>query len=338
MTRSSMTNAIPIASTLALALILTGPAEGAGRVLRVGPAANFATPSAAALAARDDDIVEIAAADYRGDVAVWTASRLRIVGLGARPHISGDGRNALGKGIWVVRGDDTVIENVEISGARVPERNGAAIRLEGRNLVLRDAYLHDNENGLLAGAKADSTVTIEHCEFARTGNGEGYTHNLYVGAVAKLTVDRSYLHHAVGGHQLKSRAAVSVVTNSRLADEADGRASYEADFPNGGNVTLVSNILQKGASAENTTLVSFGAEGLSGSGDHRLVAKGNTFVGQRPNGVRFLFVAPGVQSVELDDNVFAGPGVVPEGAAVRARNTAQPDLPSNTDRKPEGFR
>ena len=201
----------------------------------------------AAAVARDGDTVEIAGGDYHGDVAVWRANRLRIVGLAPRPHLFGDGRDAEGKGIWVVRGDDTVIENVEISGAQVVDRNGAAIRLEGRNLVLRDAYLHDNENGLLTGAKADSEVTIEHCELARNGNGDGFTHNLYVGAIAKLTVTCSYLHHAVAGHNLKSRAAISVVSDSRLADEADGRASYEADFPNGGDVVARVRRLGEGA-------------------------------------------------------------------------------------------
>lgn len=312
--------------------------DGKARVLRVGPAAEFAMPSAAAVAARDGDTVEIASGDYHGDVAVWTASRLRIVGLEPRPHVFGDGRDAEGKGIWVVRGNDTVIENVEISGAQVRDRNGAAIRLEGRNLVLRNAFLHDNENGLLTGAKTDSEVTIEHCEFARNGNGEGYTHNVYVGAVAKLTVSRSYLHHAVGGHNLKSRAAISVVSDNRLADESDGHASYEADFPNGGNVTLAFNIFQKGAAAENTTLVSYGAEGLANGGDHRFVAKGNTFVAQRPNGARFVFIAPGVKSVDINGNVFAGSGQLPDIAGLRARNAVQADLPGNADLKPDGFR
>lgn len=330
------------AFALALILLCEGvvgqPVDGGGRVLRVGPTAPFATPGAAAAAARDGDTVEIAGGDYHGDVAVWTASRLHIVGLEPRPHVYGDGRDAEGKGIWVLRGNDTVIDNVEISGARVAERNGAAIRLEGRNLVLKNAYLHDNENGMLTGARADSNVTIEHCEFARNGNGEGYTHNLYVGAVAKLTVSRSYLHHAIGGHNLKSRAAASVVTDSRLADESDGHASYEADFPNGGNVLLAFNVIQKGASAENTTLVSYGAEGLAAGGDHRLVAKGNTFVAQRPNGARFLFTAPGIRSVDLDGNVFAGSATLPDLAGVRTRNAVQSDLPGNADLKPDGFR
>ena len=317
---------------------IQSPIDVASRTLRVGPNAEYTTPSAAAAAARDGDTIEIASGDYPADVAVWSANRLRIVGGDPRPHIRAEGRSAQGKGIWVVRGEDLAVENVEMSGAKVPDRNGAAIRVEGRNFVLRNAYLHDNENGLLTGANATSEITIDHCEFARNGSGDGYTHNVYVGNVAKLTVSRSWLHHAVGGHNLKSRASISVVIDNRLADEADGHASYEADFPNGGQVQLAFNIFQKAVTGENNTLVSYGAEGLSTDGTHELVAKGNTFISQRPTGARFLSIAPGTTAVSVNGNVFAGPGSLPDVPGVRANNAVQAKMPGNVDLKPEGFR
>lgn len=315
-----------------------GSLDATARTLRVGPTEEYTTPSAAAAVAHDGDTVEIASGEYRADVALWNANRLRIVGADPRPHMRAEGKDAQGKGIWVIRGDDIVVENVEMSGARVPDRNGAALRVEGRNFTLRNSYLHDNENGLLAGANATSEITIDRCEFARNGSGDGMTHNLYVGNVAKLTVSNSYLHHAVVGHNLKSRAKVTILSDNRLADEVDGRASYEADFPNGGRVTLAFNIFQKGIAAENPTLVSYGAEGLASDGTHELVAKGNTFISQRPNGTRFLFIAPGIQSTLINGNVFAGPGALPDLAAVRANNAVQPEMPGNVDLKPQGFR
>lgn len=313
------------------------PLDATARTLRVGRGAAYATPSAAAAAARDGDTIEIASGDYHGDVAVWSANRLHIVGGEPRPHVFADGKEVQGKGTWVIRGDDIVVENVELSGAHVADRNGAAIRLEGRDLALRNSYLHDNENGLLAGANPTSEITIDHCEFARNGGGEGMTHNLYVGAVAKLVVTRSYLHHAIVGHNLKSRAAVSIVTDSRLADEADGRASYEADFPNGGRVTLAFNIFQKAQSGQNGTLVSYGAEGLAPGGTHEFVARGNTFISQRPSGAKFIFMAPGTQTIVINSNVFAGNGSLPDVPNVRANNAVQSEMPGNVDLKPEGL-
>ena len=39
----------------------------------------------------------------------------------------------MGKAIWVVVGNNVLISNVEMFGAKVPDRNGAAIRLDGRD-------------------------------------------------------------------------------------------------------------------------------------------------------------------------------------------------------------
>ena len=44
-------------------------------------------------------------------------------------------------------------------------------------------------------------------------------------------------------------------------DDADGRASYELDFPNGGDVTLLSNRIGQSRHTRNLTLIAYGAEG-----------------------------------------------------------------------------
>jgi hypothetical protein len=49
-------------------------------------------------------------------------------GGGGRAKIDAGGRNVAGKGIWVVQGTNTVIESIELSGAKVPDFNGAGIR------------------------------------------------------------------------------------------------------------------------------------------------------------------------------------------------------------------
>jgi hypothetical protein len=328
----------PIVPGVPVLPVPRSPIDIGSRTLHVGRGAEYPTPSAAAAVAKDGDTIEIASGDYHGDVAIWNANRLHIVGAEPRPKIFADGKEVQGKGTWLVRGDDVSIENVDLSGSHVADKNGAAIRLEGRNFVLRNAYLHDNENGLLTGANATSEITIDHCEFARNGSGDGQSHNLYIGAVARLSVSKSYLHHAIVGHNLKSRAAVSLLTDNRFSDEADGRASYEADFPNGGNVMLAFNIFQKGPFAENSTIVSYGAEGLMNKGKNELTAKGNTFISQYPLGGRFIFMAMGVQAVNINGNVFAGTGALPDVPNVRANNAVQSQMPGNVDLKPEGFK
>ena len=58
------------------------PAENPVRVLEVGVGKQFATPSQAAAAVRDGDIVEISAAIYEADVGVWRANNLTLRGVG----------------------------------------------------------------------------------------------------------------------------------------------------------------------------------------------------------------------------------------------------------------
>ena len=289
-------------------VVLAGVASGASAaVLRVGPGAEYASPSAAAQVARDGDVVEILAGHYPADVAVWRANRLTLRGVGGRPHITADGRHAEGKAIWVIKGDDVTVEDVELSGARVPDRNGAAIRAEGRNLTLRRVYLHDNENGLLAGKRLPGSVmTIEFSEFARNGAGDGQTHNLYVGGVDELVVRGCYLHHARSGQQVKSRAATTRILYSVLADGPDGNSSYLVDLSNGGRAFLLGNLLQQGPATENYHLVSFGHEGIRHP-RNELVVEENTFVNDRPGGGVFLRNV-GATEVRVRANRFYGPG------------------------------
>src|SRR5690349_20418233 len=123
-----------------------------GTTLRVGPGKTYAKPGAAIAAAAPGDTIRIeAAGNYNGDVCLWSKSVLTLRGVNGRPHIDAAGKNAAGKGIWVIDGDNTVVENIEFSGATVPDGNGAAIRLEAPNLVIRKCYIHDNQDGLLTG-------------------------------------------------------------------------------------------------------------------------------------------------------------------------------------------
>ena len=150
----------------------------------VGPGQSYATPCAAIAAASDGDTIQIdAAGSYNGDVCAWTKNALILRGINGRPHIDAANQNAQGKAIWVISGNDTVVDNIELSGCHVPDANGAGIRQEGVNLTVRHAYFHDNENGILAGDKSGSTIIIESSEFVHNGAGDGKSHNLYINHV-----------------------------------------------------------------------------------------------------------------------------------------------------------
>lgn len=306
--------AAPVVSQLQAAVVMPSVPAGAtacdtatGRVLNVGTGQTYAVPSAAAAAARDGDVIRIQAADYRGDVATWRSNNLTICGVGGRARLFADGNSAGGKGIWVIAGTNTTIDGIEFRNARVNDRNGAGIRAEhGGWLRVRNSGFFDNENGILTHNVAGTSLVIEGSEFARSVVVGGLGHNLYVGRIDRLTVTGSYFHEATVGHNLKSRAAESVVENSYFLDGPAGRSSYLTDFPNGGRVVLRGNLFHKGPLAENPSAIAYGAEGFTHA-TNTLELTHNTMATSRSGGA-FMSIRSGTQSVVLTANLFAGTG------------------------------
>lgn len=293
----------------------TAAAGKCGADLCVGPGQRFAKPSEAALNAKDGQTIHIKAGDYKGDVALWSKNNLTIRGEGGRPHINANGKNIGGKGTWLVTGNDMTVENIEFSGAKVADRNGAGIRLEGKNLILRNCYFHHNENGILTGANEHSDILIENSEFGFNGAGDGQSHNIYVGRVRSLTVKFSHLHHSRIGHNLKSRALTNQILYNFIVDESDGNASYEVNLPNGGRALFVGNVIQQGPRTENDTIVSYGEEGLK-QGPHQFYFVNNTVINDGPSSGQFIRIKQGSEPVKIINNIFVGPGKLPKEPGV----------------------
>lgn len=281
-----------------------GVGPGRARVIAVGPGRSVRTLAQAARVAEDRDTLEVDAGDYQGDVAVWVQDRLIIRAVGGRVRLLADGKSAEGKGIWVVRGGDIQVEGIDFCGARVQSRNGAGIRFERGRLALRDCGFFDNENGILTASDAAAELSIFNSEFARNGFGDGFSHNLYVNAIRRLTIVASYFHHARIGHLVKSRAAENHMLYNRLSDE-DGTASYELEFPNGGFARVVGNVIQQGAHSDNPVLVSFGAEGYKGR-QNRLHLAHNTLVDDMTAGGMFVRIMPGDRLLHASNNLLVG--------------------------------
>jgi hypothetical protein len=293
------------------AFLSMAPCSAVARVIYVGPSAAIKTIAAASRLAQDDDLVMIAPGQYRGDVAVWTQKRLTIRGDGERPVLIADGKNAEGKAIWVFRDGDFKVSNIEFRDAQVPDHNGAGIRLESGKLHVSNCRFVDNESGILASGQPDIELDIVNSEFSHNGYGDGLTHNLYVGAIARLSVSGSYFHHALIGHLIKSRARVSDIRYSLLVDGVGGTASYEADFPNGGQVTMVGNVLGQSSTTENRVMVAYGSEGYIWP-DNKLRMVHNTLYSEGLGPAWFLRVFENNQgtppTVLTRNNLLAGYG------------------------------
>ncbi len=270
----------------------------------VGADREFKTPGEAAENVKDGDVVQIDPGTYT-DTAVWRADNLTI--LGSRDggvHLDASGVTIPNrKGIWVIGGNNTIVDNIEFSHAAVPDRNGAGIRQEGENLTVRNCYFHHNEMGILAGDNVGSEIIVEHSEFSYHGKANnGFSHNIYVNHIKKFVFRFNYSHHGEYGHTVKSRAYENQIMYNRIMDEDDGYSSYLIDLPNGGRSYIIGNILHQGQLSDNTTMISYGAEGASNPLQELYVCN-NTFVNDRSNG-RGIRIAGNPSDVKIVNNIF----------------------------------
>jgi hypothetical protein len=309
----------------------------AARVIRVGPGRPFADPSQVTGVVQSGDVVEIDAGTYNGPASTWATNNLTLRGVGGRAHLVAPTTISNGKAIWVTAGANIAVENIEFSGAAVPDKNGAGIRAEGQDLAICGSYFHDNENGVLGGG---GNVLIEYSEFARNGGcepGFGCSHNMYMDA-ARFTLRYSYSHHARIGHLVKSRARENYILYNRIMDEADGTSSYVIDLPNGGLSYVIGNLLQQGPNTDNPTILIYGEEGATNP-NQTLYVVNNTFVNDRASGT-FVELSGGTTAT-LQNNLFVGGGTVVSGGTVTQatnRTTNTPNFVNRTtfDYRPTG--
>jgi hypothetical protein len=310
---------------LAITIFAASVPGANANTLQVGPGKQYAAPCAAIAAAAAGDTIQIdTSVTYSGDVCQWNTSSLTLIGVGGgRAVINAAGQNSQGKAIWVISGNNTVVENIEFTGATVPDLNGAGIRAEGTNLTIRNCYFHDNQEGILTDG-GNSTIIIEFSEFFRNGAGDGFSHNLYIGNITKFIFRYNYSHGAIIGHLLKSRAAENDIYYNRLSDESTGTASYEIDIPNGGLSYIVGNLVEKGPLAQNSALVSYQEEGVnSGNPDHELFVVNNTMVNDYGQGTFVVVDGSVTVPAIIKNNIFQGSGTITtQSSAVKANNFA----------------
>ena len=319
-------------------------APSGGAVLTVGAGEMFATLGAALAVATDGTTILVDAGTYTDDFGT-VSTGVTIAGVGGMANFVADVPPPNAKGILTVDANVT-IENCTFSGAAVSDANGgngAGVRYEGGQMVLENCAFTGNQNGILAFpaiAGLTNTITIDHCLFNANGSGSGYTHNVYVGNVSKLTFTNNISEGAIVGHELKSRAYVNDIENNIFRDGPTATASYSIDLPNGGQDSVLNNIIEKGPMAQNQALIHFGGEGIPYAGSSLLVS-GNQFINDRASAVGV--VNQTAISVTIAGNSFTNfdPTSLAQGPAVETNNvdgngTLLPDqtlagvLPGNT--------
>ena len=264
---------------LLIGIGLTGlSAWAAAAVLMVGPQGAPMSMEEALRQAQDGDTIELLSGEYTGAPLVIENRRLLIRGVGKRPLIKGNGKMTSAKALWLVRGGEVTLENLEFRGARSNDGEGAGIRMEGGRLHLRKVALYDNEYGLFAPNAEQAELRIEDCEFGLAPRVVGGLHHLLnVARIAKLTVTGSRFQQGFEGQMLKSRARENLISYNFIHDGQRGGASYEIEIANGGLATIVGNVIGQGADSQNPVLVAYGTEKV-GWDRNALVVAHNTFI------------------------------------------------------------
>jgi hypothetical protein len=237
-------------------------------------------------AASSGDTIDVAAGTYV-DQFLTVRTSLTLQAVGGQVVMTEDTQPPNGKAMITegANGISVAINGFDISGVSVPDGNGAAIRYEGGALSLSGDAFHNNQEGLLGAADSNGSIAIDHSEFSANGDGSGSTHNIYVGAIASFSLTNSYIHDAVVGHEVKSRAANNTITGNRIFDNG-GSASYSIDLPNGGNATISGNTIEQGPNTQNPAIFAWGEEGNTNGG--MMFITGNTIVNDDPSGYGVL--------------------------------------------------
>ena len=279
---------------------------------------SFATLSAAIAASVANDVLRLPAGAYdenfpdivhnltiqsSGGLAYLTNSRLDTTNANHRAILNmplNAGANLTVSGLDISGARNDVTHPATIGGA-----NAAAILMEAGNgtLTVTNCHIHDNEDGILTGGPGTASVhgtavvitgsEIDHNGLPPDNIRFGFDHNLYIGDVARFTIVDSYVHDALGGNEIKSRALASIVENNRIFDNGSD-ASYQIDLPYGGNNLIENNIIEKGPNSPQGFVVEIGAESPPTRAGSTLILSGNTIVNDSTllgNGATVLYNA-----------------------------------------------
>ena len=200
----------------------------------------------------DDGTIIVAPGTYR-QCAIQTAGVIAF-----RAAVPGqvvfDSTTCEGKAALVLRGQAASVDGIIFQNMRVPDANGAGIRLEKGDLTVTRAIFRNSEQGILTAEDRAGSIRIDQSTFSGLGRcdrGLSCAHSIYIGGYGSLTVTNSRFERGNGGHYVKSRAAQVTISDNAFDDTRGKETNYMIDLPNGATGSIVRNIFVQGASKEN---------------------------------------------------------------------------------------
>lgn len=211
----------------------------------------------------DEGTIIVAPGTYR-QCAVQTAGVVAF-----RAAIPGqvvfDGVTCESKAALVLRGQGASVDGIIFQNMRVPDGNGAGIRLEKGNLAITRSVFRNSEQGILTAQDPTGEIVIDQTTFSELGRcdrGLSCAHSIYIGDFGSLTVTRSRFERGNGGHYVKSRAARAIIQNNAFDDTRGQATNYMIDLPAGASGMISGNVFVQGQDKENySAFIAIAAEG-----------------------------------------------------------------------------
>ncbi|MBL8649792.1 MAG: right-handed parallel beta-helix repeat-containing protein [Sphingopyxis sp.] len=203
------------------------------------------------------------ASGYHRDCAVQTAGRIAFVAAEPGQAIF-DGVTCEGKAALVLRGAGAKVDGIVFQNMRVPDGNGAGIRLEKSDLDIVNAMFRNSEEGLLSADDPEATLTIDRSTFSRLGRcdrGLSCAHSVYTGIYGRVIVTRTRFEKGSGGHYFKSRGIAIDIRDNSFDDTQGTGTNYMIDLPSGSVGQIAGNMFVQGRDKENySALIAVAAE------------------------------------------------------------------------------
>jgi hypothetical protein len=259
-------------AVLALALVaspLTAQSSRAAFTVRESGQAFGSLQDAVKAVGEGRGTIVIAPGRYR-QCAVQEAGQIAFVAADPGTAIF-DGAVCEGKAALVLRGRGATIEGLIFQNIRVPDANGAGIRLEHGDLNVRETLFRNSESGILSADDPAATITVERSTFSGLGRcdrGLSCAHSLYIGQYGRLIVRHSRFERGAGGHYVKTRSGRIEVTDSSFDDTAGHTTNYMIDLSGGATGLIARNTFVQGRDKENySAMITVAPEGTANSSD-----------------------------------------------------------------------
>jgi len=187
---------------------------------------------------------------------------------------SGDGVLYYQTGLFSTGSCDATFRHLIFRGFRRHDGIGnyAAIRLGqdfanipmNSHVLVEDCDISNCDNGIMGGVPGQS-LTLRRCFIHDNGNGSGRVHNVYFGTGDLLSVEDTLSIKCTIGHLLKSRAARTVIRNTRLLGNG-GTESACLDMPDGGVLDIDGLVCEKSPGADASWIIHYSGENQDQAG------------------------------------------------------------------------